>query len=383
MRCLIFFMLMLLIADAKAQTAENIFKETAAAMKALHSVNYEVYSEYPGNKVSASVIINRIAVNPMFGASQVKVSGMSINENGTEQIAFASDGKRFEYKDQLKDAIVRIDSGTVSKIARSPVGIYLQLALPAYFNIDPFSAGFLKDVTTMELLSDTMLFNSVCYKIAVTREYDNPIAGGKSRSTGYWFIGKEDHLVHGFQFSVQKQFLKIRKINESYTDEVFHLSAEQNVIKMTGTETISAGLLKRGETAPDWTLPAVNGPLSLSSLKGKIVLLDFWGTWCGPCIKSMPDIQAIHEQFKGKDVQVIGVSVETEPGAKPFDFVKKKGFTYTIVADGNKITERYKVKQFPSVYLIDKTGKIIHAEHTSNPESFKKDMVARIEAVLK
>ena len=148
-------------------------------------------------------------------------------------------------------------------------------------------------------------------------------------------------------------------------------------------EPLSEGLLKIGTLAPDWTLVSNKGTnIQLTQLKGKVILLDFWGTWCVPCIKAMPEIQAIHDYFKNKQVEIIGVSVERDAKADPVGFVKKKGFTYPIVLNGASITEGYKVQIFPSLYIIDKQGKIIHAEHSGGRENFKDDIIARINKAL-
>ena len=154
--------------------------------------------------------------------------------------------------------------------------------------------------------------------------------------------------------------------------------------KITGKEPLTDGLLSVGTKAPAWSLPSNhNKEIKLNDLKGKVILLDFWGTWCVPCLKAMPDIQFIYEKFKDQPVEVIGVSVETEKKADPAAYIKKKGYTYTIVLDGHKITKDYKVVQYPSIYIIDKTGTIIHAEHSGNREEFKEDLIKRIETAIK
>lgn len=96
----------------------------------------------------------------------------------------------------------------------------------------------------------------------------------------------------------------------------------------------------------------------------------------------MPDIQAIYDRFKDRQVIVIGVSVEPERAADPIGFMKNKNFTYPIVLNGQSITKPYQVQEFPTVYIIDKNGIIIHAEHGGNRENFKEDIISRVEKAL-
>jgi len=363
------------------QTAETILQKSSSACKKLRSVNYELYSEgYPG-KVTADITINRVKDFPVYGISQVKVAGIALKSDGSEQISYAFNGEKFEFVDVKKSSIVRIDSPTVNKVARTPMIAYMMLPLIPYCEKQPFENIF-KNGKQFELLKDTSIYNIPCYSVRVTGETESNVTG-KVVFTSTWFIGKKDWLIHGYESRLVKQFIKIKNINGRYAADFFGLSDPQNVITITGNEPITADLLKKGEVAPGWTLPSGDGgTISLKDLQGKVVLLDFWGTWCIPCIKAMPDIQAIYDHFKNKDVVVIGVSVEMEKIAKPMDFVHKKHFTYTIALDGSKIVDLYKVKQFPTLYLLNKQGKIIHAEQATNRENFKDDIIAKIETAL-
>ena len=82
-------------------------------------------------------------------------------------------------------------------------------------------------------------------------------------------------------------------------------------------------------------------------------MLDFWGTWCVPCLKSMPAVQWIYDHFKNRDVEVIGVSVEMENAVDVPGYINRKGYTYPIALDGKTIAGDYKVTQYPTIYIID------------------------------
>jgi peroxiredoxin len=376
-RILIF--LCLFVSIARAQTGEDIMKQSAAKISKLTTLSYSIYAEEYGEKMTADVLINRKDSFPVFEMAQIKLNGIVIGSEGSRQISFASDGNSFEY---LKEAqVIRLDHPTYPKLSRTGMSPYFLLIPAPYFQKEPFSRLF--DIAKkMEYSGDSTIFNEDCYKIIVTTEFTDPARGTKVVGTTSWFIGKKDLLIHGLVSSVSNQWISIRSTGGKVSDESFQLSSTNAVKQMTGTEILNEGLLALNTKAPDWTLPTSVDSITLSKLKGKVVLLDFWGTWCLPCIRSMPGIQAVHDYFKNKNVVIIGVSVEMEKAARPLEFVKNKGYTYTIVLNGSTITKAYKVTEFPSLYIIDKNGMIIHAEHGANREGFKEELIAKIEKAL-
>ena len=121
--------------------------------------------------------------------------------------------------------------------------------------------------------------------------------------------------------------------------------------------------LPAGTRAPAFTTKTVNGrPLSLASVRGKVVLLDYWATWCGPCRMATPTLESLHKQFGAKGLTVVGMSVDdpsTVAQVKPF--IKEMGVTYTITNSphANYLAARaYHAAGIPSQYLIDRKGRV-------------------------
>jgi thiol-disulfide isomerase/thioredoxin len=114
--------------------------------------------------------------------------------------------------------------------------------------------------------------------------------------------------------------------------------------------------------APAFSLPTPTGKvITLESLNNSLVLVDFWATWCGPCVKSMPEVQKIHEKYGSKGLTVLGISID-ERGAKavtPFLNKSKVKFTYPILLDTKEAWKQWGVKVIPTVMLV-KDGKIVH-----------------------
>jgi thiol-disulfide isomerase/thioredoxin len=120
-------------------------------------------------------------------------------------------------------------------------------------------------------------------------------------------------------------------------------------------------LLTVGTIAPEWSLQNSDGQLrKLSDYKGKIVLMDFWATWCAPCVQSQPKLQSIQEKFK--NVVVLGMDYNDQENVDLNKYKLRKKLNYEMIVNAEKIGAVYKIVGLPTVYVIDPTGKIIHAD---------------------
>jgi thiol-disulfide isomerase/thioredoxin len=113
-----------------------------------------------------------------------------------------------------------------------------------------------------------------------------------------------------------------------------------------------------GDMAPQWALNDASGiSHALADYRGQIVVLDFWATWCGPCVRFMPGIQALHDKFKERGVKVFGVNAWEEGNAAAY-FQEKK-YTYGLLLNGEAIAHPYRVSVLPHIYVIGTDGRII------------------------
>ena len=109
----------------------------------------------------------------------------------------------------------------------------------------------------------------------------------------------------------------------------------------------------------DFTLTDLNGKSwTLKDLKGKVVMLNFWATWCPPCRKEMPDLENLYRQFEPQGLVILGIS-DDEP-EKVREFVQKQGTTYPVLLDpGSKVNELLHIQGIPKTFVYDREGKIV------------------------
>ena len=127
-----------------------------------------------------------------------------------------------------------------------------------------------------------------------------------------------------------------------------------------------------GDPAPEFSLPRMpSGNLSLADFRGKVVVLNFWATWCPPCIAETPSLEAFASKMKDRGVVVLGVSIDQDPAALE-EFVKRNHITYPIARDSSRnVPTRYGTYKFPETYIIDRSGyvaeKIIGSTDWTDP----------------
>src|SRR5206468_1390324 len=130
---------------------------------------------------------------------------------------------------------------------------------------------------------------------------------------------------------------------------------------ITCTTTIEPPLDTRiGQKAPDFTLPDLDGkPVSLSTYQGKVVVLDFWATWCPPCREELPHFQTLHTQYRDKGFEILGIAMDENAADVVPGFLKDRNIKYTnLLADG-KIEELYgPIAGLPTTFIIDRHGTI-------------------------
>lgn len=127
--------------------------------------------------------------------------------------------------------------------------------------------------------------------------------------------------------------------------------------------------------APDFTLANIKGrDVTLSDvLEEGPVLLDFWATWCKPCVKAFPGLQDLYEKYEGRGLRVVTVSVDSPKSlARVVPLINSKKYTFEVLLDTQgRVAKRYNVMALPRTLLISPTGKIVYATVGNRPTSHK------------
>lgn len=137
-----------------------------------------------------------------------------------------------------------------------------------------------------------------------------------------------------------------------------------------------------GKVAPDFTLPLLRGgEISLADQKGKLLFINIWATWCAPCREEMPSMQKLYEHFKGRDFEMITISIDKgKPEVEAF--VKELGLTFPVALDpSEKVSKAYQITGVPETYIIGKDGVIMH--HILGPgEWYTPEIITAFERII-
>ena len=190
---------------------------------------------------------------------------------------------------------------------------------------------------------------------------------------------------------------------EGSTDSFAKLTDEkqkkfENVLADAGKANRESAMKKALEgrlskPSVDFTLNDLSGkPVTLSSLKGKIVVVDFWATWCGPCKASFPYLQKVHEKYRNNE-NVVFLAVDTWEHEKDIPatvenakkFMAEHKYTFPVVFDvltGKKVAEKYEVEGIPTKFIIDKKGNVAFKSIGFSGPDMEDELIAQIELLL-
>ncbi|MBI2303507.1 MAG: TlpA family protein disulfide reductase [Chloroflexi bacterium] len=112
-----------------------------------------------------------------------------------------------------------------------------------------------------------------------------------------------------------------------------------------------------GRPIPDFTLSTLDGgSLTLSQLRGKTVLINFWASWCPPCRAEMPDLQKVYEEYRDKDFVIVAVNIQEDRDTAA-NFIKRMGLTFPVALDTTgQVTAGYRITYIPTTFFVDKEG---------------------------
>lgn len=156
-----------------------------------------------------------------------------------------------------------------------------------------------------------------------------------------------------------------------------------SVTFMTLFLVLSVDVSAKSVAAPDFTLKSRDGNnVRLSDLRGQVVLLNFWASWCGPCRQEMPILDDIHNKYKSLGFSVLGVNLDAK-SKKAITYLKDTPVSFPVLYDPKGITsELYGVSAMPSTVIIDKNGNVRHL-HKGYKSGYEDEYVVQIKKLLR
>lgn len=243
-------------------------------------------------------------------------------------------------------------------------------------------------------MQETTIDGRPCYQVVIygpTSDEPDANFGMKiiRNETTLW-IDKEDYLqvrysnaydiVEGLDTMYQYEECRLLSFEPTVDESLLTLNAVPANVKLSNYVPYEAPKpLRKRSVAPGWALPTLSGDtLSLSDLRGKVVLIDFFYKSCAPCCAALPALQRLHEKYKDRGFVMVGIDPFDDPDEDAMaDFLSKRGISYTVAFADRELAETYHVSGYPTLFLVNRKGKIMQVY-----VGYSKDMEAEIEKQL-
>ena len=159
-------------------------------------------------------------------------------------------------------------------------------------------------------------------------------------------------------------------------------SNSSNTASTAGAPTEAAAMESpsEGKLAPDFTLTSTDGKqIKLSNYRGKVVIVDFWATWCPPCKAEIPDFIRLYSQYKDSGFQMLGISLDQGGLSDVLPFMKQYGINYPIMLGTDQVVDAYGgIRGIPTTFVIDKHGYIRGAFEGYRPASVFQNLIQQL-----
>jgi thiol-disulfide isomerase/thioredoxin/outer membrane lipoprotein-sorting protein len=392
--------------------ARRAIESMAEAVKEAKTISYDVNVVGEGAffgmlpRLEGKVFLKRVesgeqaAPGVQVGAWQMRVEGRSTGAETASQFTVVSDGARYSWvDDQRRQLIYRahgsvrgqpFDNVTTLQIPHltDPAGIERQLAMPTIAMVDEAT---LEGVKCDVVLADPgeqqpKLRYTIARRDGMPRKVDRLLQGGPLNDRQTWTITNVQ--VNGeipdtmFKLEAPEGYSTVGApiVRAPGSGETTTTGNDDGSDKLTTTNIpmTPAPAVDQprvvgtdvGNIAPDFELQAPGGDkVSLSSMRGSVVLLDFWGTWCLPCKRSSPEIQKVHTDYKDRGVKVYGLAVREAADENPINHMRENNYTYGLLLRADSVARQFGVRLYPTFIVIGKEGEIVHIESSFDPQN--------------
>lgn len=245
-----------------------------------------------------------------------------------------------------------------------------------------------------KFIDKVLLNNKSCYHVQMIKypDYDSTQTVNTIQSTYDFWINCDDMIPVKYSITSKLlQFTDTLSEYRSYSLEKYHLNDPQNLIPLQLSaipaycnikdyvERKTTPLLKKGTSAPEFAITSLQSePFSLSKYKGQLVLIDFFFKSCYPCMQAISRLESFLHKYKKKGLTIIGIDAVDKDKEALKHFVSISGINYPIFIDEENVSQDYQVTSCPTLYLINKEGKIIFVEN-----GFDESSGSELEKIIK
>lgn len=243
----------------------------------------------------------------------------------------------------------------------------------------PKDSAYFDNEHIFEFIGEKIINGIPCYhvKMNIIPENDSTEMMKTLRAEINYWISRQDYIP--IQYSIaydlvmnndtmyqfKKNVLTKHDLNIINDETQLKISSIPSYINLKDYKPHkSPELLPKDTIAPNWSLISLKDKIvNLSDYKGELVLIDFFYKSCYPCMLALPALQNLHEKYNDKGLVIIGIDpYDTKEKDDIDNFLAKRGVTYTVLLGGKNIAKEYHVSGYPTIYLIDKEGKIIFTQ---------------------
>jgi thiol-disulfide isomerase/thioredoxin len=350
---------------------ETLTKQAAAAILKLHSLQFKedvtLETAFGGQNMKIATETTRIMVNPGKTRFETHAQGLTM--------IVVSDGETMWMYNSMNNEYTRKSAGMGPGGLMDAMGLGNMMPNPADLHLAMKTTGE-ESIAIDGEKHDCWVVSTDMGSIQLPAAVQGAkISGGKMTTWIDKKLGIDLQSDTTMKVSMEggisteshiKMVKKDLQIDAPVADALFAFTPPEGakeVEKLSLFGSLGSTPDLAGQTAADFTLKTLDGkPYSLSAMKGKPVLLDFWASWCGPCKKSMPAVEKVFQDYKAQGLSVLSVNAGEEREVVA-DFVKRNPVGYPgVLSADSTVLKDYKVSALPTFVLIGSDGKIVAYE---------------------
>lgn len=348
---------------------QQILKRASEACKSLEFIAYTSVFEQGGLRVEAQVLHQKADVTDVgFGSARVIARGDRVMGKEIQPFEFSYDGETFKMHEVGNGEVRVIANPTPASVGRT-LGLFYYSMVKRYLTSDAGLDFLIERKSEIVYNGEELVNGKAAIRLDITSSITGPGGGKATPRTSQWYFDRESYLPVKHITGSVTTLMKLTSRELKDDSIIFDINADDSYSEnaVTGMEARTEGLLAVGTRFPDFKLQdTAGGSSTLKDVTAKVTIIDFWGTWCGPCLLAMPDLQELYDRFHGQGLNVVGISVGDKPG-RPEKLIQKKEFSYQFLVQGDALASQLKIDTFPTFYVLDSDGIILHAEKGRRP----------------